>query len=153
MLSPDHRRRYSTALDIPVKKNKSPPTSLINSILKKNGIGRKRSRIATSPKGMLARSNRFQQTCESNDFAIDTHYTEADFEYVRGDVPLSIRTNNGGEFVTEELRETANKHGYIMETTSPDKSSQNGLAERPHMTLKERVMHFIHSRIGSQVLA
>ena len=69
-------------------KNKSPPTSLIDSFLKKNGIGRKRFKITTSPEGMLARSNRFQQTCESNGFAIDTHNTEVDFEYVRGGTSL-----------------------------------------------------------------
>ena len=70
---------------------------------------------------------------------------EVDFEYVRGNVPLSIRTDNDGEFVTEELRKTADKHGYIMETTSPDKSSQNGLAERPHRTLKERVRCILYT--------
>ena len=126
-------------------KNKSPPTTLIDSFLKKNGIARKRFKITTSPEGLLARSNRFQQTCESNGFAIDTHEAEVDFEYVRGDVPLAIRTDNGGEFVTEELRATADKHGYIMETTSPDKSSQNGLAERPHRTLKERVRCILYT--------
>ena len=74
---------------------------------------------------MLARSNRFQQTCESNGFAIlDTHNTEVDFEYVRGDVPLAIRPDNGGEFVTKELRAAVDKHGYIMETTSPVPTNQ-----------------------------
>ena len=68
-LSPHHRCCHSTTLDIPVE-NKSPPTSLIDSFLKKNGIGRKRFKITTSPEGMLTRSNRFQQTCESNGFAI-----------------------------------------------------------------------------------
>jgi transposase InsO family protein len=126
-------------------KNKNPPTTLIDSFLQKNGISRKRNKITTSPDGMLARSNRFQQTCETNGFEIDTHDAEIDFEYIRGDVPLAIRTDNGGEFVTEELREVADRHGYIMETTSPDKSSQNGLAERPHRTLKERVRCLLHT--------
>ena len=94
---------------------------------------------------MLARSNQFQQTCETNGFEVDTHSTKIDFEYVRGDVPLAIRTNNGGEFITDELRALADKHGYIMETTSPDKSSQNGLAERPHRTLKERVRCLLYT--------
>jgi hypothetical protein len=43
------------------------------------------------------------------------------------------------------MRATADKHGYIMETVSPDKSSQNGLAERPHRTLKERVRCLLHA--------
>jgi transposase InsO family protein len=118
-------------------KNKNPRTTLIDSFLQKNGISRKRNKITTSPDGMLARSNRFQQTCETNRFEIDTHYAEIDFECIRGDAPLAIRTDNGGEFITEELREVADSHGCVMETTSLD--SQNGLAERPHRTLKERV--------------
>jgi hypothetical protein len=120
-------------------KNKNPPTTLIDSFLQKNGISRKSCKITTSPDGMLARSNRFQQTCETNGFEIDTHNAEIDFEYVRGDAPLAIRTDKGGEFVTEELREVADSHGCIVETTSPDKLSQNGLAKRSHRTLQERV--------------
>jgi hypothetical protein len=126
-------------------KNKNPPTTLIDTFLKKNGIGRKKAKITTSPDGMLARSNRFQQTCESNGFEVDTHETEVDFEYVRGDKALSIRTDNGGEFITDEIREIADQHGYVMETISPDKSSQNGLAERPHRTLKERVRCLLYT--------
>jgi hypothetical protein len=84
-------------------KNKNPPTTLIDSFLKKNGIGRKKAMITTSPDGMLARSNRFQQTCESNGYTTDTHATEIDFEYIRGDVPLAIRTDNGGEFVKPSM--------------------------------------------------
>ena len=38
----------------------------------------------------------------------------------------------------EEVCETADKHRYIMETTSPDKSSQNGLA-------KERVRCILYT--------
>jgi hypothetical protein len=72
-------------------KNKNPPTTLIDSFLQKNGTSRKRNKITTSPDGMLARSNRFQQTCETNGFEIDTHDAEIDFEYVRGDAPLAIR--------------------------------------------------------------
>jgi hypothetical protein len=126
-------------------KSKSPPTSLIDSFLKKNGIAGSKNKITTHPDGMLARSNRFQQTCESNGFAIDTHNTEIDFEYIRGDVPLSLRFDQGGEFITEEVRATADKHGYITELTSPQKSSQNGLAERPHRTLKERVRCLLYT--------
>ena len=40
-------------------KNKNPPTSLIDSFLKKNGISWKMHKITTNPNGMLARSNRF----------------------------------------------------------------------------------------------
>ena len=72
---------------------------------------------------LIAESNGFQQTCETNGFKEDTYSTEIAFEYVRGDVPLAIRTDNDGEFITDKLRALADKHGNIMETTSPDKSS------------------------------
>ena len=39
---------------------------------------------------MLARSNRFWQTCETNGVEVDTHYPEIDFEHVRGNVLLAI---------------------------------------------------------------
>ena len=38
--------------------------------------------------------------------------------------------------LTDPEKQRAAKHGYIMETTSPDKSSQNELAEWPHQMLK-----------------
>jgi hypothetical protein len=70
-------------------KNKSPPTTLIDSFLQKNGIARKKgAKITTNPEGLLARSNRFQQACKTNGYKVDTHETEIDFEYIRGDVPL-----------------------------------------------------------------
>jgi hypothetical protein len=75
---------------------KNPPTTLIDSFLKKNGISRRKMKITTNPDGMLVQSNRFQQTCESNGYTIDTHETEIDFEYVHGDVPLAIHTDGGG---------------------------------------------------------
>jgi hypothetical protein len=52
----------------------------------------------------------------------------------------TIRTDNGTERAgSQEVRNVANKHGYSIETTAPDSSSQNGMAERPHCTLKEKV--------------
>ncbi len=64
-------------------KNKNPPTVLIDSFLQKNGIAGKQNKITTSPDGLLARSNRFQQTCESNGYEIDIFETEVDFECIR----------------------------------------------------------------------
>jgi hypothetical protein len=83
---------------------KNPPITLIDSFLKKNGVCRRKMKITTNPDGTLAQSSRFQQTCESNGYTINTHETEIHFEYVRGDVPLATRTDRGGEFVTKSMR-------------------------------------------------
>jgi hypothetical protein len=79
-------------------KNKNLPIALIDSFLQKNGTGGKKNLITTSPDGMLARSNRFQQTCESNGPEIDSHEMEVDFECIRGDAPLAVGFDGGGEF-------------------------------------------------------
>jgi hypothetical protein len=79
-------------------KNKNLPIALIDSFLQKNGTGGKKNLITTSPDGMLARSNRFQQTCESNGHEIDSHEMEVDFECIRGDAPLAVGFDGGGEF-------------------------------------------------------
>jgi hypothetical protein len=62
-------------------KSKTLLTTLIDRFLQKNGIGRKRMKITTTPDGMLDRSIRFQQTCESHGYEVESHDTEIDFEY------------------------------------------------------------------------
>jgi hypothetical protein len=85
-------------------KNKNPPKSLINSFLQKNGAAGSRKKITTHPDGMLARSNWFQPTCESkNGFEPDTHKTEIDFECIRGDAPLTLRHDQGGELTADQI--------------------------------------------------
>jgi hypothetical protein len=52
----------------------------------------------------------------------------------------TIRTDNGGELAgSDEFQTKVGEHVYILKTSAPDTSSQNGLAERPHRTLKEKV--------------
>jgi hypothetical protein len=52
----------------------------------------------------------------------------------------TIHTDNSTELAgSQEVRNIANKHGYSVKTTTPDASSQNGMAERPHCTRKEKV--------------
>jgi hypothetical protein len=47
--------------------------------------------------------------------------------------------DNGGELAgSDEFQTKFGEHGYILETTSPNASSQNGLAKQPHKTLKEK---------------
>jgi hypothetical protein len=39
----------------------------------------------------------------------------------------------------------AANHNFIVETTAPDASSENGLGERPHCTLKEKVRCLLYT--------
>ena len=48
-----------------------------------------------------------------------------------------------------DFRRKANEHGYEVEATAADSSSSNGIVERPHRTLKERMRCMLYSaRLG-----
>jgi hypothetical protein len=50
----------------------------------------------------------------------------------------TIRTDN--EYAASDaFRQAVGNEEFILETTAPDTSHQNGMGERPHQTLKERV--------------
>jgi hypothetical protein len=58
----------------------------------------------------------------------------------------TIRTDNGGKLAgSDDFQTKVGEHSYILETTAPDTSSQNGLAERPHRTLKENVRCLLYT--------
>jgi hypothetical protein len=60
--------------------------------------------------------------------------------------PYTICTDNGIELAgSQEVWNTANKHGYSVETTAPDASSQSGISKRPHRTLKEKVQCLLYT--------
>jgi hypothetical protein len=51
-----------------------------------------------------------------------------------------VRTDQGGELArSADFRAIIAKHGYVVEPTGPDASSQNGRGERPHRTLANMV--------------
>jgi hypothetical protein len=51
-----------------------------------------------------------------------------------------VRTDQGGELAkSAAFRTVIAKHGYVVESTGPDASSQNGRGERPHRTLANMV--------------
>ena len=57
-----------------------------------------------------------------------------------------IQTDGGGEFVTSHaFRRTCDGHGYDVTTTAPDTSHQNGIVERPHRTLKDRIRCILYA--------
>ena len=49
----------------------------------------------------------------------------------------TIRCDQGGEFLKDELQLSLRERGIAMQLTSPDSSKQNGMAERRWRTLVE----------------
>ena len=70
-------------------------------------------------------------------------------------VNATITTDGGGELsASHDVLRTANSHGYEVRTTSTNASSQNGIAERPHRTLKEKMRCMLYSaRLGTKFWA
>jgi hypothetical protein len=97
------------------------------------------------PNGLLHKSNSFSDVCNKYRYAknvykiIDRPYKDLlnmGLERPR----YYIRTDNGNELAgSQAFRETASNHDFLVKTTAPDSSSENGLGERPHRTLKEKV--------------
>ena len=50
-----------------------------------------------------------------------------------------LRTDNGGEFFNQDLKQYLNLHGIAHQTTCPYSPQQNGVAERKNRHLLEVV--------------
>ena len=75
---------------------------------------------------------------------------DIDFEVHPQDVQCTIRTDGGKEFTDQKFKETVNKHQYHQEITGADALSQNGMAEQPHCTIKEKIQCMLYSaRLGT----
>ena len=70
-------------------------------------------------------------------------------------VNATIITDGSGELTAlHNVRRTANIHGYEVRTTASDESSQNGIVEQPHRTLKEKMRCILYSaRLGTEFWA
>jgi transposase InsO family protein len=122
-------------------KNRHPPIQIIDQFLSKFGKAKKPSIITTNPDGLL---NKYGYNTNTNDLYDINPFgmAELGLEQPR----YTIRTDNGTELAgSQEIRNVANKHGYSVEATAPDASSQNGMAERPHRTLKEKVCCLLYT--------
>ena len=120
-----------------------PPLSLIDHFLCRFG-NPERTVITTDPSNILAKSKSWHQICklrgyEPQLYSLDSPSSAPTMHNV-------IRTDNGTNLAgSAELREVVHNRGYIMEVTGTDASFQNGLAERPHRTLKERVRCLLYT--------
>jgi hypothetical protein len=130
--------------------SKTPPLKLIDAFLSKNGQAKK-GVITTTPEGYLHKSTRFQDLCKKYGYSKQSQPLHDD---LLQDIPLlgleqpryTIRTDNGNELAgSENFRSLVQEHRYTLETTAPDTSSQNGLGEHPHRTLKEKVRCLLYT--------
>ena len=61
-------------------------------------------------------------------------------------VDAYIQTDGGGELAhSHAFRKTVKHHGYDTTTTAAGASHQNGIVERPHRTLKERMRCLLYA--------
>ena len=110
-----------------------------------------RATITTSPDGYLAKSKAFEATANRYDFDIMEREIDVEFDVDSDEIDCAVQTDGGKEFTAHAFKETVNVHGYHHEVTAPDASSQNGMAERPHRTLKEKMRCMLYSaRLGTE---
>jgi hypothetical protein len=66
-----------------------------------------------------------------------------------------VRTDQGGELAkSADFCNLIAKHGYVVESTGPDASSQNGRGERPHRTLANMVRCMLYgASLGAEFWA
>ena len=91
--------------------------------------------VTTNPEGLLHKSKTFQEICtkygytKSVNDVIDINQFEMN-KFGLEQPRHTIRTNNGTELASShEILQTTAKHGYTVESTTPDSSTQHGMAE------------------------
>jgi hypothetical protein len=129
-------------------KSKDPPIALIDQFPNKHGTSTKGT-ITTTPGGLLHQSKTFQTLFINKGYANDTANIILNLDFKTAGIEQlhhTVRSDNGGELAGSAVfRHIVGHHGYILETTAPDASNQNRLAERPHHTLKEKVRCLLYT--------
>ena len=132
-------------------KNKEPPIKYIDKFLKRHGIrttNPSKAIITTSETGYLAKSRAFDEMARNQQYTVQPTSDDIDFygDLLPDHVEATITTDGGGELSkSQELKTVCNSHGYEVNSTAADSSSQNGIVERPHRTLKERMRCMMYS--------
>ena len=62
-----------------------------------------------------------------------------------------LRTDNGGEFKSNEFVKFCRERGIRREYTAPYSPEQNGIAERMNQTIQERVVSMLQHSVLSDV--
>jgi transposase InsO family protein len=57
-----------------------------------------------------------------------------------------LRSNNGGEFTSEEFKEYSKEAGIKREFSTPYNPQQNGVVERKNWTIMEAMKAMIHGQ-------
>jgi hypothetical protein len=131
-------------------KSRSPPLALIDKFLNKNGHPQQQV-TSTSPNSLLHKSKSFTEVCEKYGYSKNAHQIlDEPYEELLSmglERPrYYIRKDNGNKLAgSQDFRQLASDHEFIVETTAPDSSSKNGLGERPHRTLKEKVRCLLYT--------
>jgi hypothetical protein len=137
-------------------KNKDPPIEYIDKFLKWHGIrttNPSKAIITTSETGYLAKSQAFEDTLREQQYVVQPADDDINFfgDLLPDHVEATITTDGGGELSkSHDLKRVCNSHGYEVNSTAADSSSQNRMVERPHRTLKERMRCMMYSaRLGT----
>ena len=100
----------------------------------------------------MAKSKEFKATANKLKYSIQKTTDDPDFfsDLLPDHVDPTITTDGGGELSKSfNFRQKANEHGYKVKATAADSSSSNGIVERPHRTMKERMRCMLYSaRLG-----
>jgi hypothetical protein len=141
-------------------KNKDLPIAYIDKFLKRHGIQTTnplKAIIITSEAGYLAKSRAFEDTLREQQYVVQPTDDDIDFfgDLLPDHVEATITIYGGGELSkSHDLKRVCNSHGYEVNSTAADSSSQNGIVERPHRTLKERMRCMMYSaRPGTEFWA
>jgi hypothetical protein len=132
-------------------KTHSPQIALIDYFLSQHGRANKAC-ITTMPNGLLHKSNSFSDVCNKHGYAKKAHKIidgpYKDLLNMGLECPrYYIWTDNGNELAgsSQAFRETASNQDFLVKFTAPDSSSENGLGERRHCTLKEKVQCLLYT--------
>ena len=136
-------------------KGKDPPLAFIDRFLTRFGIQNtdpSKAFVTTTKDGYLARSRAFDETIQEQSYTVAP--TECNYidQLMPDHVDAYIQTDGGGEFAASHaFRTTCGGHGYDVTSTAADASHQNGIVERPHRTLKDRIRCMLYAaRLGTE---